>query len=256
MPAGGLRGPSPCREYPLSGLVARSGALRAFSPHLQLETLYRLDAQCRITSTREPDPSRGPRFALIRSRSAVAWAVRVDTPPEVVDALADLVADEPPLEAPVREPRHAAEYLAAAGGRVVSGPAFTFPEATRPADHQAPNVVPIGDLAVIRHHFSGWSTDEIAERRPILGAVDESYAVCLCFCARRSKAAAEAGVETAEPYRGRGLAPRTTAAWAATVRAAGLVPVYSTQWSNAASLAVARKLSLETAAEYWTIVDP
>jgi hypothetical protein len=34
-----------------------------------------------------------------------------------------------------------------------------------------------------------------------------------CFCARRSDIAAEAGVETAEAYRGRGYGQRVTVTW-------------------------------------------
>lgn len=40
-----------------------------------LETLFILDARGRIFSTREPDPSRGPDFALIRRADSWAWAL-------------------------------------------------------------------------------------------------------------------------------------------------------------------------------------
>ena len=70
------------------------------------------------------------------------------------------------------------------------------------------------------------------------------YPVSICFCARRSGEAAEAGLDTAEGYRGRGYGPRVTALWATAIRRSGLVPLYSTSWSNQASLAVARKLGL------------
>jgi len=53
-----------------------------------------------------------------------------------------------------------------------------------------------------------------------------------CFCARRSDAAAEAGLETAEAFRGRGFGPRVTAAWAWAIRATGRIPLYSTAWTN------------------------
>lgn len=56
--------------------------------------------------------------------------------------------------------------------------------------------------------------------------------------------AAEAGIETVAPFRGRGYAPRVAIAWARQVRSLGLTPLYSTDWSNHASLAVARKLKL------------
>lgn len=66
----------------------------------------------------------------------------------------------------------------------------------------------------------------------------------VCFSARRSAMAAEAGIETVAPFRGRGYAPRVAIAWARQVRSLGLTPLYSTDWSNHASLAVARKLKL------------
>ena len=52
-------------------------------------------------------------------------------------------------------------------------------------------------------------------------------------------------------YRGHGLAQRVTAALA--IRASGRVPLYSTSWTNHASLAVARKMGLEMYASTWSI---
>lgn len=207
-----------------------------------------------ITATREPDASPGPRFALIRDTTGLAWAVRTDTPADVYDTLAEFVATEPSPAALGDEPRHAAEYLTAVGGRVVCGPAYIFPRGVAVPDHR-PNVAVVEDIAAIDRHFSGWSQEEIQQRQPLVGVLEDGYAVSLCFCARRSEVAAEAGIETAEPYRGRGLAPLVAAAWAASVRMEGLVPIYSTQWSNKASLAVARKLELQQAADNWNIVD-
>jgi len=48
---------------------------------------------------------------------------------------------------------------------------------------------------------------------------EDGHAVSVCFCARRSEKAAEAGLETAEAYRGRGFGPQVTVAWALAVRA-------------------------------------
>ena len=70
-----------------------------------------------------------------------------------------------------------------------------------------------------------------------------------------SAAAAEAGVETAARFRGRGLAPQVTAAWALAIRASNRLPLYSTSWSNEPSLAVARKLGLKPCASDWSLSD-
>lgn len=88
-----------------------------------------------------------------------------------------------------------------------------------------------------------------------MAIVEDGYPVSICFCARHSDEAAEAGLETAEAFRGRGFGPRVTAAWALAVRAAGLVPLYSTAWSNNASLSVAGKLGLVAYASTWSLSD-
>ena len=134
-------------------------------------------------------------------------------------------------------------------GRVYSGPAFVFPEAIA----QPHGTVFIEDVRLLDHHFSGWQASEIPERTPIVALVEEGHAVSVCFCARRSDVAAEAGLETAVEYRGRGLGPRVAAAWALAIRASGRIPLYSTSWCNEASLAVARKLRLVTYASAWSI---
>ena len=87
----------------------------------------------------------------------------------------------------------------------------------------------------------------------MLAVMASGHAVSVCCCARRSEQAAEAGVETAPGLRGRGLAPRVTAAWALAVRELGLTPLYSTSWENGASLAVAHKLGLIPYASHWRI---
>ncbi|MGO9606910.1 MAG: GNAT family N-acetyltransferase [Candidatus Binataceae bacterium] len=84
--------------------------------------------------------------------------------------------------------------------------------------------------------------------------MDGGYPVSVCFCANRnSDPAIEAGVETAAAFRGRGFAPRVTAAWACAIRASGRIPLYTTDWSNTASRAVARKLGLIQYASDWSL---
>lgn len=231
---------------------------RMSTPQLQLETLFVLDENRRIRSTREPGGGPGPMFSLVRGTSDCAWAVRVDVPDEVARELHRLALTEPPVTDFRRPPVHAERYLALLSFGVPNssalhrsdGPAFRFPNALAPAS----GVIAIEDEHLLDHHFKGWVPGEIAEgRSPVVAIAVDGHPVSVCFCARRSDAAAEAGVETAEAYRGRGYGSRVTVAWALAVRASGRVPLYSTSWSNAASLAVAHRLGLTIYASDWSV---
>ena len=210
-------------------------------PALQLETLFARDARGRIVSTCEPGAEPGPAFVLIRGEFECAWAARADVADPVAIELDRLAAGEPPSRDWDRPLRHADRYVELLRGRLRSGPAFVFPERLEDAS----GAIEIHDEAELSRHFSGWVAGEIADGRgPVLGIRDGDDVVSVCFCARRSGVAAEAGVETAAAFRGRGYAPLATTAWARRVRALGLTPLYSTEWTNRASLSVARRLRL------------
>ncbi len=219
------------------------------TPDLHLRTLFRLDNAGRILGTREPDPDPGPSFALIRGRTGCAWAVRADVPQEVAEELAGLAGEEPTVADLRDAPVHAERYRALAGGEVYSGPAYAFPKTIE----QPAATVLVNEVQLLARHFCGWTADEIPGRSPVVAVIEDGDAVSVCFCARRSGAAAEAGLETAAAYRGRGLGPQVAAAWALAVRASGRIPLYSTSWSNGASLAVARKLGLVAYASGWSL---
>ncbi|MBI1294864.1 GNAT family N-acetyltransferase [bacterium] len=224
------------------------------SPRLHLNTLFILDNAGRILSTREPDPTPGPLFSLVRGPAGCAWAVHADVPHTVAAHLDRLAAQEPPIDDLSIEPVHSDRYKMLLGCEdtlnLFAGPAFSFPNHIPQPD----NVQIIKDERLLTRHFRGWRPGELAEGRAPMWAVFEDGApVSICFCARRSDVAAEAGLETATPFRGRGYAAHVTAAWALSMRAAGLIPLYSTAWDNHASRAVARKLGLHPYAANWSL---
>jgi FR47-like protein len=222
------------------------------TPRLQLETLFVLSDRGRILSTRAPQPSPGPTFVLIRGATEVAWAMRHDVAVDVADELDNLARQEPVSTDWERPPIHARLYQGALNGRVGCGPAFEFPESLGTPR----GVVGVSDEALLQRHFPGWVAGEIeAGASPVMAVLVDGYAVSACACARRSMVAAEAGLETAPAFRGRGYAARVTSAWAAAVRATGRMPLYSTSWANASSLAVARKLELRIYATDWSIEE-
>ncbi len=222
------------------------------TPKLLLETSYVLSDSGRILSTREPIPRTGPRFVLQRSSSDCVWAFRSDVPDELAAAIGRLAQDEPPAKDLRDAPIHAVKYLSLLGGRVDWGPTFLFPPET---ESQHEDVVPIDELSLLQRNFSGWTAAEIPHRLPIMAIIQDGHAVSVCFSARRTPVAAEAGLETAAAFRGRGFGPRVTAAWADVIRSLGLIPLYSTSWDNSASLSVARKLRLLEATSDWSLVD-
>ncbi|MGQ0649017.1 MAG: GNAT family N-acetyltransferase [Gemmatimonadaceae bacterium] len=233
------------------------------TPDLYLETSFIRDDEGRIMSTREPGATRGPLISIVRSATSCAWAIRAGLSRRLGGELNELAQQEPPT-ADLRDPPvHADRYLSLVRGHVGSheaalktrqsdGPAFTFPAAlVWPAD-----IVAVEDERLLERNFRGWVPGEIADgRAPVLAIVEDGYPVSVCFCARRSDAASEAGVDTAPAFRGRGFGPRVTTAWALAIRATGRVPLYSTAWTNEASLSVARRLGLVAYASSWSLSD-
>jgi hypothetical protein len=222
------------------------------TPKLHLETSFVLDAAGRIMSTREPHATPGPTFTLVRGVSSCAWAVRVDVSDEIASELDRLAREEPSVTDLRSAPIHADRYAALIGGQVRSGPAFLFPPSLTPPS----DVVKVEDEQLLGRHFRGWIAGEIqAGRAPMMAVIENGYPVSVCFSARWSPVAAEAGVETAEAFRGQGFGARVTTAWALAVRALGRTPLYSTDWLNTSSLALARKLNLGAYAADWSISD-
>jgi hypothetical protein len=88
---------------------------------------------------------------------------------------------------------------------------------------------------------------------PLAATVVQDSAVSICYCARITSRAAEAGVETVEAMCGHGYASAAVAGWAHAVRQRGLVPLYSTSWDNLASQGVARKLGMVQYADDWSV---
>jgi len=229
------------------------------TPALQLKTLFftrtaargLTDSQHRIVSTAEVNARPGPFFVLIRGNSDVAWGVRDDVPAEIASELDRLAGEEPPVTDFEAPPLHADAYLSLVGGQVSSGPAFRFPDEIV----QSTDVASIDRIELLERHFRGWTAEEIPWRTPIVAIMHDGYPVSVCFSATmNSGPVIEAGVETAAAFRRRGFAACVTAAWARAIQTSGRTPVYSTDWKNAASRGVARKLGLIQYANDWSLV--
>lgn len=216
---------------------------------LQIDALFTHDPDGRIRAINEPGGGPAPRFFFGRTRAGNRWRVRHDLPGDVARRLDALAAAEPIADDLQAEPRNLAGFLATLREvgevqSVWSGPAYRFPDALPPPGDTTR--LALADLSLLRQ--LGWNAEtearEFAAREPYLAVIADGGAVSVCFSARLTARAAEAGVETLATHRGRGHAPAVVAAWVRAVRATGRIPLYSTSWDNAASRAVARKLGL------------
>ena len=214
---------------------------------LQAATLYRLDPAGRLLAVNEAAHPPAPRLFIGRTLAGDHWLTRHDLSPRLVSTLVALLAAEPTATDLRQVPDCLPALitaLTAAGTQptVWHGPAWTFPPTLPPL---TPDLVEVTRerATLLMPHFVDL-IPELAWRAPVLALVRGHHAIAVCFSARNSSLAAEAGLETAPPFRGHGYGPRVTAAWAAAVRATGRIPLYSTSWDNLASQAVARKLGL------------
>ncbi len=217
---------------------------------LQVDALFAHDQAGRIVTVNEPDGGPAPRFFFGRTRAANLWRVRHDLADATARRLDALAAAEPVQDDLSAEPRNMAAFTETlrADQEVFArffGPAYHFPDTLpMPAAHIT-QITP-ANLYLLR--LMNWDLEALAHQLerwvPMVAVVEDDAAVSLCFSARLTERAAEAGVETLDAYRGRGLASTVVATWARAIRATGRVPLYSTSWDNSASQAVARKLGL------------
>jgi RimJ/RimL family protein N-acetyltransferase len=213
---------------------------------MQAVALFVHDERGRLLRINESDPTEpAPRFFLSRTASGNLWRTRYDLPADLAGALEQLAAGEPVVGDLSQRPRYEGEYIAlleqhAPLSSTYAGPAYYLPELSPPNGAQNVTITP-ANTALLEPHYP-YAQSEYADLAPVIVHVEDGIAVSICFSARITGQVAEVGVHTAEHYRGRGYAAETVCAWVSAIRAMGRLPLYSTEWENAASLAVARKL--------------
>lgn len=216
---------------------------------IQVDALFTHDPRGRIRYVNERGGDRAPRFFFGRSREGNIWRCRDDVAEETMRELDELASGEPVCDDLRTAPRNVDAFLSVLqvdpeSASVQSGPAYRFPdELPHPANvkritradlHLLRSIV--RDLEETSRGFEG--------HEPCIAVIEDGVATSVCYSARLTAQAAEAGVETTEAYRGRGYASAVVMGWAHTIRATGRTPLYSTSWDNRASQAVARRLRL------------
>ncbi|CAN5691970.1 N/A [soil metagenome] len=212
---------------------------------LRLDVLYTYDDRGRLLLSNEPVES----SRVARAELALAYAngrselrIGASIPDEVAGQLRAIPAEQL-LQTDLDT------YLAEIEGMLSphgtwtrgGGPAYRFPDAIAP--HADAVEITHANSEFLREHI-GWLIEELDDWSPVSAAVVDGSAVSICMSSRSNERCAEAGLWTAEAFRGRGFGPIVTQSWAATIQKSGRIPFYSTWWANDASRAVARKLEL------------
>jgi len=216
---------------------------------MQVATLTICTSEGRLLRENDPFGGNGPdRFFLGRTPEGNIRRFRHDLPDGLVDELESLVRSEPVLSDPARlasaEPVTAPQIRAVLARHAPvrgehRGPAYYLP----PGATATPSAVEVTDAnaEVLAAAFPRLA-QTLPVIRPCAVSLEDGSAVAVCFSARSSAAAAEAGVTTLEQYRSKGHGSAAVARWAEAVRGSGRLALYSTSWSNAASQALARRL--------------
>jgi hypothetical protein len=229
---------------------------------LQIPTLYVLNAHGRLRFVREPgydeaDLDPAPRFFMGRSSVSNVWRFRHDVPDDVMLELDRLARAEPITANLQDEPRQANAIRAVLQRHQAltdeyRGPAYHIPDGSKATRDAV--LVTDENAHVLEQHFPWKLTSRNNFKTgPLVAVVVDGSAVSMCFCARLTDRAAEAGVDTVESARGHGYAVAAVALWASVIRQRGLEPLYSTSWDNTASRSVARKLGAVQYGEDWSI---
>jgi hypothetical protein len=215
---------------------------------IHADTLFTYDARGRMLRSNEPDGRPAPRLFVGGTTAGYVVRFGEGVPDALVRRLAEIIERQPAagtLHFPpavltaVREALEQRAPMTREGG----GPAYRFPEPIARSSEAVQ--VTAANVEVVRDTYP-WLLNELADWWPCFAVVRNGAAVSVCFSARIGAVAAEAGVDTLPAFRGRGYAAAVTAAWGASVRFAGRIPLYSTAWDNLASQGVARRLGLIT----------
>lgn len=226
----------------------RSALLR-----LEIGTLWPTDDRGRLLRHPLPLSLPAPLLAVAASPYGCCWASSAELSDDLDASIGELL-DAEHTEEVGWSPAAASEIVAAlasAGFETVGrrGPSYLVDRPRRRPTTADIRTGDDGNRDALRGHMP--EDDRLTLRAPWAAALVEGRVAAVCETARSTRAAAEAGVWTYEPYRRRGLAAAVTAAWAGLVT--GRTAFYSTTDDNQGSMAVARWLDLSPLGQWWIL---
>ncbi|MEK8129232.1 GNAT family N-acetyltransferase [Paenibacillus filicis] len=206
---------------------------------IQAEVLYVHDQAGRITTINESTHQPAPRLFWGQTAAGRMVRFRSDVPNRFIHDILQSM-DQGDSTEQLANVIQALEKDQKMKGLWI-GPAFAFHEPTR--DYTEATLVTEDNQYCLEPGFPTLLS-ELKFRGPCFMITENNMAVSVCYSARSSDKAAEAGVETLKDYRGNGYAMRVASSWAQAIRRSQRIPLYSTSWDNYSSLSIARRLRL------------
>ncbi|WP_189029033.1 GNAT family N-acetyltransferase [Paenibacillus albidus] len=206
---------------------------------IQAGVLYIHDHAGRITTINEPTNQPAPRFFWGQTVAGRIVRFRSDVPNRLVHDILQFMDQGDSTEQLANVIRTLEKDREIRG--LWMGPAFIFHETAK--DYTGATLVTEDNKYCLEPGFPTLLS-ELKFRGPCFMVTENNMAVSVCFSARSSDKAAEAGVETLKDYRGKGYAMRVTSLWAQAIRRSRRIPLYSTSWDNYSSLSIAKRLRL------------
>ena len=179
---------------------------------IHVSALYRQDDRHRLLAVNEPGDPRPddpppPRLYLGRTRAGNLWRFRHDLAEALLAELESVLRGEP-AAADLSRPPQCLPTLQSTLARDAplagtwSGPAWRFPGEIPALEHEVIPVTTAND-DLVRPVFP-LLADDLPWHQPCLAIVADGRLASLCYSARNTPIAAEAGVNTVEEFRGRG----------------------------------------------------
>lgn len=208
--------------------------------NIQAEVLFAHDSLGRITKVNEFEGHPAPRLFWGKTKKGNVLRFRGDVPSDIANKIIEIINNSDDTNIVLAKIINELEQQTKISS-IWMGPAYVF-EDYKVGASQAVKVTD-DNRDLLEPGFKKLWT-ELKYREPCYMTIEDNKAVSVCFSARNTDRAAEAGIETLEEYRGKGYAIAVASAWLAAVPLSGKVALYSTSWDNYASQAVAKRLQL------------
>jgi hypothetical protein len=226
---------------------------------VQVAALFVTSPDGRLLRTNDPERSPAPRMHLAICEDGAFVKLRDDVEDAVAEEIDALAMKEPPIREPDATPRFAEHYRKLLGMQDALtehnfGVTYRLPHRTAaPADGTlVSHGTNAGDDLIARIAAQGMPqtlreagfADLSHFWEPWCAALDGGEIAAIAFAARLGEQAAEIGVTTMKPFRGRGFAAAATAGWSALPVLQNRPLFYATHRDNLSSRRVIARLGL------------